>query len=219
VRQFLALIAQRSLRYSTEMAEGFPAFMGSIDKLIAAIAQLPQPSKGIFEHAHASLVATWTQEDEAAAIAQARKETEQQQMQAAKQLAGRLGFELIGRPDAGDAPPSIKQFLMGPWAQVLAKAQLFPQREGDLPRYTQALAALLWSVSERRAAGRKKEHSELLPKLWSAIRAGLLSIQWTDAQIDEFHADLQKLQYAVQAASASMDDLLPPSDADSVLPD
>jgi hypothetical protein len=204
-RQLLEMLAQRSLRYSSEMAEGFTTFMSPVSKLIEAVASVRQPSARVYEQAGSSLRALWQRQDEAVALAQARLEQEKEQLQAAKVLAGRLAFELVGRRDAGDAPPVIKQFLMGPWAQVLAKAQLFPDRPDDAQRYTQVLVALLWSVSVRRAAARKTEHAALLPKLMPALKEGLQSIKLADVQIDGHLSDIKKLHDAVQATMLAAD--------------
>jgi hypothetical protein len=216
-RQFLELITQRSLRYASEMAEGFVAFMSPIDKLIEAMALMRQPNVRVYEQACSSLRAVWQRQDDAVAQEQAKQEREKEQMQGAKQLAGRLAFELVGRRDAGDAPPMIKQFLMGPWAQVLARAQLFPEQPGDTQRYTQVLAALLWSVSVRRAAPRKAEHAALCPKLTPALKTGLQSIKLADVQIDGFLSDIRKLHEAVQATDVAVDADTSASDAAPLL--
>jgi Protein of unknown function (DUF1631) len=204
-RQFLDLITQRSLRFSSEMADGFQDFMGPVDKIIEAFALKRQVPVRNFEQANSSLQSLWQRQDDAQAQILARQQQEKEQAQAAKQLAGRLAFELVGRRDAGDAPPMIKQFLMGPWAQVLARAQLFPEKASDLERYTQALTALLWSVSLRRAAPRKNEHASLLPKLVAELKEGLLSIKLPDVQIDGYLSDIKKLHDAVQAAQVGGD--------------
>lgn len=204
-QKFLTLVTQRSLRYSSEMAEGYTAFMTPVDKLIEAITVMRQPGGRVFEQACTSLSTVWQRQDDAAAQEEARKAQEAEQMQTAKQLAGRLGFQLVGRKDAGDAPPMIKQFLMGPWAQVLARAQLFPQQAGDTERYTQALAALLWSVSLRRAAPRKNEHIALVAKLMPQLKAGLASINMPESQADALLVDIKKLQETVQVSVVAPD--------------
>lgn len=204
-QQFLILITQRSLQYSSEMAEGFAPFMAMIDKVMDALAAMRQPSARGFEQACNSLRTVWQRQDDAAAMEDARKAKEFEQMQTAKALAGRVGFELVGRRDAGDAPPMIKQFLMGPWAQVLARAQLFAQHEGDVQRYTQALSGLLWSVSLRRAAPRKHEHAALVLQLAPQLAAGLQSINMPEVQANALLSDIKKLQDAVQVCVVADD--------------
>jgi hypothetical protein len=204
-QKFLALITQRSLRYASEMAEGYTAFMLPVDKLITAFSAMRPPSSKGFDQACTSLSTVWQRQDDAAAREFAAKNLQEEQMLISKQLAGRLGFQLVGRKDASEAPPMMKQFLMGPWAQVMATAQLFPQREGDTERYSQALSALLWSVSLRRAAPRKAEHAALIPQLMPQLKAGLLSIPMPEVQVDALLSDIKKLQEAVQASVVAAD--------------
>ncbi len=202
-RQFFDVICQRSLRYSSEVAEGFSDFMTPVDKLIGAIAQMQFVNARVFEKANAKLITYWQQQDTKEAKKQAQAAQQQEQMQAARQLAGRLGFGLVGRKDASDAPPVIKQFLMGPWALVLARAQLLDQQSTDHERYTQAVAALLWSVSASRAASRKTEHTALVTQLMPLLEAGLQSIDISAQQAQSLLADIIQLQDAVQSSTGS----------------
>ncbi len=200
-RQFLNLICKRSLEYSSDAAEDYSSFIEPVQKLISSISGMQYVNGRVFEKASDKLVTYWKSQDEKAASKQALAAQEEERMVAVKQLAGRLSFELVGRKDAGDAPPLIKQFLMGPWAQVLARAKLFPSDSADHQRYTQAMAGLLWSVSVRRAAPRKNEHILLLDQLNMQLQVGLQSIHMPDSQIQDLLADISKLQEAVQASA------------------
>lgn len=202
-RQFFDLICQRSLRYSSEVAEGFSEFMTPVDKLMGAIAQMQFVNARVFEKANAKLSTYWQQQDTKEAQKQAQAAQQQEQMQAARQLAGRLGFGLVGRKDASDAPPVVKQFLMGPWALVIARAQLLDQQSTDHERYTQAVAALLWSVSASRVASRKTEHIALVAQLMPLLEAGLQSIDIPAPQAQSLLADISQIQEAAQSSTAS----------------
>ena len=202
-RQFFDLICQRSLRYSSEAAEGFSDFMTPVDKLIGAIAQMQFVNARVFEKASAKLSTYLQQQDTKEAKKQAQAAQQQEQMQTARQLAGRIGFGLVGRKDASDAPPVVKQFLMGPWALVLARAQLLDQQSTDHERYTQAVAALLWSVSTSRVASRKTEHMALVAQLMPLLQAGLQSTDISAQQTQSFLADISQLQEAVQSSTVS----------------
>ena len=148
------------------------------------------------------------------------KERSLAQLEVRKQLASRLAFELVSRRDASDAPVPVKQFLMGPWAQVLARAQLHPQHPQDAQRYEYAAALLLWSVSMRRASSHKARLAELSPDLNQALRVGLASVEYPQGNIDAFMQELKKLHEAVMASDFDGDDSEdtfppePPSSAD-----
>jgi Protein of unknown function (DUF1631) len=204
-RQFLELICQRSLRYTSELVEGFADFMTPVDKLIGSIVKMQFVNARVFEKACEKLTTYWQQVDSREAQKQALAAQKEEQMQAARQLAGRLGFGLVGRRDAGDAPAAVKQFLMGPWALVLARAQLMDQQSADHERYTQAVTALLWSVSVRRASPRKMEHIELSAQLMSILQAGLQSIDMHADQAQGLLAEISKLHEAVQTSTVVAD--------------
>ena len=204
-RALLEGMVQRSLQFSTEMSEGFLAFMGPINRVIEALVSVPQPAARMFAQALSSLQALWARQDAQQQQMQERKVQELAMVEQRKQLAGRLAFELVSRKDAGDAPVQIKQLLMGAWAQVLARAQLYPQYPQDQTRYAQATKALLWSVSNRRAGVRKTQLQSLLPSLQAALQEGLASVEQHPMQIEEVLKDLAKLHADVLAAEVPAD--------------
>jgi Protein of unknown function (DUF1631) len=198
-RQFLELISQRSLRYANETVDDFSSFILPVEKLISSISSMKYVNTRVFEKAIAKLVKYWAIVDEKEAQQELSRAQEEERILAAQQLAGRLSFELIGRKDASDAPAMIKQFLMKPWAQVLARAQLIEQDSASYQRYMQAMVALLWSVSLARAAPRKSEHAMLIFELMPQIQEGLQSIGMPEGQIKDLLADISKLHDTVQA--------------------
>jgi hypothetical protein len=218
-RALLEGMTQRSLQFSTEMSEGFPAFMGPVNQVIAALSSQSQPTARMFAQALSSLQALWTRQDAEKQQALQRKEHELAMVERRKQLAGRLAFELVGRQDAGDAPVQIKKLLMGTWAQVLARAQLYPQYPQDQAYFAQATSALLWSVSPCRAGVRKNQLQAMLPGLQAALQAGLASIDQHPTQIEEAMNDLAKLHTDVLAADVPANQGSPAGDNAPVIPE
>jgi hypothetical protein len=217
-RALLEGMTQRSLQFSTEMSEGFPAFMGPVNQVIAALSSQSQPTARMFAQALSSLQALWMRQDAEKQAIVERKAQEQAMLEQRKQLAGRLAFELVSRKDAGDAPVQIKQLLMGTWAQVLARAQLYPQYPQDQARFAQVTKALLWSVSSRRAGVRKTQLQNLLPSLQAALQEGLASVDQHPMQIEEVMKDLAKLHADVLAANIPADQGTPSGDDAPAIP-
>ncbi len=217
-RALLDGMTQRSLQFSTEMSEGFSSFIGPVNKVIQALSNVPQPSARMFTQALSSLQALWLRQDAEKQTMIERKAQEQAMVEQRKQLAGRLAFELVSRKDAGDAPVQIKQLLMGSWAQVLARAQLYPQYPQDQAYFGQVTAALLWSVSQRRAGVRKTQLQTLLPSLQAALQEGLASVDLHPTQIEEAMKDLAKLHADVLAADTPADQGSPAGDNAPVIP-
>lgn len=213
VRQLLDGIAKRSLLYANETADGFVSFFTPVQKILEAVGQAAQPSANIYEQAHARLKPIWlSQDEELKALAKA-KERSLAQLEVRKQLASRLAFELVSRRDASDSPVAVKQLLMGPWAQVLARAQLHPEHPQDEQRYEYAVALLLWSVSMRRAGAHRATLVQLVPDLTQALRVGLASVEHPQSNIDVFLGELKKLHEAVLSDDAEYEiseDTFPP---------
>jgi hypothetical protein len=187
--------------------------------MITAIIQISPPSAKLYSEALVRLQPVWKVQDEELKRLAEDKERTLARLEVRKQLASRLAFELVSRRDASDAPVPVKQFLMGPWAQVLARAQLHPQHPQDEQRYEYAVALLLWSVSMRRAGSRKEELVRLAPLLTQTVRMGLASVQHTLADTDAFLTELSKLHEAVLASDEfdDSDDTYPPEPPQSDL--
>lgn len=212
VRLFLDGIARRSLRFANEAADGFSLFFTPVQKMLEAVSQVAQPSVKLYEQALARMQPVWDQQDIELKKLEQQKERSLAQLEVRKQLASRLAFELVSRRDASDAPVPVKQFLMGPWAQVLARAQLHPEHPQDEQRYEYAAALLLWSVSLRRAGSLKAKLVELAPDLMQALRLGLASVEHPQGNIDAFMQELKKLHEAVMQSDLEddADDIYPP---------
>jgi hypothetical protein len=213
VRILLDAVAKRSLLFANEAAEGFTSFFTPVQKMLEAVSQVAQPSAKVYEQALVRLQPLWLQQDEELKKLDQLKERSLAQQEVRKQLASRLAFELVSRRDAGDAPVPVKQFLMGPWAQVLARAQLHPQHPQDEQRYDYTVALLLWSVSARRAGSHKERLVELSPDLIQALRVGLASVEQPQGNIDAFLQELRKLHEAVMSSDIEddADDTYPPN--------
>lgn len=219
VRQFLEAVSKRGLLFASETTDGFDSYLGPVEKMITAIIQISPPSAKLYSEALVRLQPVWKVQDEELKRLAEDKERTLARLEVRKQLASRLAFELVSRRDASDAPVPVKQFLMGPWAQVLARAQLHPQHPQDEQRYEYAVALLLWSVSMRRAGSRKEELVRLAPLLTQTVRMGLASVQHTLAETDAFLTELSKLHEAVLASDEfdDSDDTYPPEPPQSDL--
>ena len=212
-RQLFHAISKRSLLFANETADGFVSFFTPVQKVLEAVAYVAPPSAKAYEQALARLQPIWLQQDKELKQLQDDKERSLANLEVRKQMASRLAFELVSRRDASDTPVPIKQFLMGPWSQVLARAQLHPQYPQDQERYGYASTLLLWSVSIRRAGSQKEELVHRRPDLLHALQAGLASIDHPQSNIDAFVLELTKLHEAVLASEApedDSDDIFPP---------
>lgn len=205
-RSLMQAIGQRGLQIGGDLPEVLTPFVASVNKLGDALNAIEQPTAKVFEQALGKVQPAWQKLDDVLKHADDRKERMLAQLGVRKQLASRLAFELVSRSDASDAPSTAKQFLMGPWSQVMARSQLHPQHPQDEQRYEYVAALLLWSVSVRRAGSHKEQLVQRAPDLIKALRLGLLSVEHPQGEIDAFFQELKKLHDAVLSSDAQADD-------------
>ena len=111
-------------------------------------------------------------------------------------LAEKIALELTRRDDARLAPIFVKQFVAGPWAQVLAQTRLSPAMLQAAQDYLDAVAELLWSVVPEQASRNKPRLVRMIPRLLSTIRTGLAVIGSPVNEGDAFFSQLMKVHEA-----------------------
>lgn len=184
-RQMLEAIALRSFAYDSEQAEGFTDFLQTLRQALAVIdlrsAGQPATYAGVLE----KLRRLWAQEDR---LLQVRQQSAQQVLQQAERrnaLAQALAAQIRARPDVGQLPAVVLDFACGPWAQVLAQAQLGHEALQAL-QPDQLLGELLWSVNPELSRGHPRQLTRLIPRLVAGLRQGLELIQYPTDQLQRF---------------------------------
>ena len=121
-------------------------------------------------------------------------------------------------------PDEVSRFLIGPWAQVLAEAQLTDKTGSPDPgRYRELVDALIWSAQPRLTRMNTGRLARLLPKLLPMLRDGLATIGYPAAKTEAFFDLLMQLhQQAFKAgpgaAPAPAQPASPPPAAQPALP-
>ena len=91
-------------------------------------------------------------------------------------------------------PDEVSRFLVGPWAQVLAEAQLTDKTGNPDPgRYRELVDALIWSAQPRLTRMNTGRLARLLPKLLPMLRDGLATIGYPAAKTETFFDLLMQL--------------------------
>lgn len=197
-RKLLDEITQRSLAFSQESAPGFADFRAKLEDLIPLLARTDVRLSSLFETALDVMataepaVAAGTDQDPARGRAVATlMQAEQRYLVAdrvAKELALRRDFEL--------ADKAVRKFLQGPWAQVIAHAQLEPVRSlGDVGgkarmpadmRYLGVVSDLIWSSRVDAASRNRARLARVIPGLLRTLREGLQSIGYDSTASRKF---------------------------------
>jgi len=191
-RRLLLDITQRSLAYDRVAARGFAEFLAPLQQAVSRLVDLPIDDADPFEHMRQELVQQWDQRKPPQQLAQAV-----QALQYAEErnlLAEQIADEIQVRPDAAHVAGGVLDFLCGPWAQVVAHAQLNnPQGADDPGHYRELVAALLWSAKPEVTSKNIAKLTRLVPKLLGKLREGLLLIDYPSLKTSEFFELLMKL--------------------------
>lgn len=218
-RQFLAEMTERSLAWPTADLPGFAAFLEPLQQVVAALATMSMETAAPFESALHSLEAAWSQQEERSRRERANAARALIKAERRNLLARRVAERLRQRPDVRGAPAAIRHFLAGPWAQVMAAAQMADPSGSDDPGGYGAVAEdLLWTTQRQVATENRPSLARVAPGMVAALRGGLASIEYSEEKSREFLRELAALhRLAMQAADEAAANA-PPAHA-AALPD
>jgi hypothetical protein len=176
-RQLLSEMTHRGLAWSSAREPGFAEFFAPLKQAVDALAALPIENADPFEFALQSLRQTWTEQEERGRHERARAarvliRAEQRNIAAAK-----IANDLMARQDVGAASLEIRRFLIGPWAQVMAAAQL-ADGDSNARDYESIINDLIWTTQPRLASQNPNRLAQLIPPLLRILRHGLASIDY-----------------------------------------
>lgn len=199
-RRLLDELTQRSLAFTAETAPGFSSFMRLVTGAVEHLAANEIKDAGPFDTVLKALQSAWdTQEQKIKAHQEAQQkallQAEQREM-----LAEKVAADIRKLPDVGKVPTDILDFAAGPWADVVALAQVMkaPESKDDDPGGFLALVpVLLWSSQPDLTRLEPDRLNDSIPSLLAKLRKGLKTINHPPAQTS---ALLQRLVGLHQAA-------------------
>ncbi len=199
-RLLLDEVTARSLGFANDAAAGFNNFFDPV--LVASTGLKPHAMSDAkpFAQAWQSIELAWSKQKSAA---QMQSEQALQALLQAEQrnlLADKIALELTRRDDARQAPIFVKQFVAGPWAQVLAHARLTPALLQSAQDYLNVVADLFWSSVPEQAAKNKTHLVRLIPNLLATVRAGLAITGSSVHEADAFFSQLMQVHEAALRA-------------------
>lgn len=207
-RRLLQEIAQRSLAFGAVDDAHFTAFLLALQRFVSPLAAMQVDSAEPFELALMSLESAWAQASAQTDISghidtamAALEFAEARNLLADKMVAG---MQTI--PELRQVPQSLVDFLLGPWAQVLAYAQLKDRSHVDDPgEYKALVTSLLWSAQPERTRKDIDKLTKLVPRLLSTLREGLRLIDYPSTKTSLFFDALMQLhQQAFRPVSSKL---------------
>ena len=214
-RRLLDEVTQRSLAFTDVNASGFKSYMRLVDQAVNHLAQKEITSAAPFEAVLKALESAWSIQEKKI---QARREEEEKALLQAERreiLAEKIAANIRALPDVGQVPAAIMDFASGPWADVVALAQMNNANDSDEDPggYLSAVPLLFWSVQSDLVGLDKPRLVDAIPGLLSLLREGLESIGQAPEVTNAFIENLVQLhQQVLEAPVPDPQDLLEPED-------
>lgn len=109
--------------------------------------------------------------------------------------AQRIAAEIASWPEIEGVPASVREFVMGPWSEVIAQAQTHSGMGGanDPDGYFALVKPLFWSSQPTLGKADVQRLLVTMPSLLSRLRSGLQSIGYPADQASAFFRTLEEL--------------------------
>lgn len=193
-RRLLQEITDRSLAFDSVEAPGFQDFMRELMETAGPLSTATIEGPDDFEYVLQHLQTAWAHGEQARKRERLRAIEALQHAEQRHLLAAKISREVWLLPQIGHVPAEISRFLMGPWAQVLAEAQLTDGAGSPDPgRYRELVDALIWSAQPRLTRLNTARLARLLPKLLPKLREGLATIGYPEGKTEAFFRLLMQL--------------------------
>ena len=188
-RRFLDRVTHQSLGFKTENDERFQVFIRIVSSTVLELLDSGGASEA-FDRALGRIDGEWARLDQELKgrqeeAARALLHAEQRNM-----LAHRLSADFVGRIDGNKVPDFVSNFLLGPWAQVVAQAQLRAGAGEETEGYLAIVDDLVWSAQPRLTRRNRQRLVQMVPGLLVKMRQGLQLIDYPPEQIPRFFDEL-----------------------------
>lgn len=195
-RRLLQEISEHGLAFGSQDEPLFAAFLASLVRFVSPLSTLNIDSAAPFAVALASLELEWElcgikestspQADQAKVVLKLAEERHS--------LANKMAAEMRVNAELKKMPQSVVDFLLGPWAQVMASAQLNNTKGiSDPGGYKALVAMLLWSAQPELTITNLDRLTKLVPRLLVCLREGLRLIDYPATKTSLFFDVLMKL--------------------------
>jgi hypothetical protein len=195
-RRLLQEISEQGLAFCDISEPLFKVYLESLHRYVVPLSELTIDSAQPFATAFASLTLDWEmngikdrvlhQVDDAKT---ALKAAERRNI-----LASKIATDMRSNIELKKMPQGIVDFLLGPWAQVMATAQLRRQKgDDDLSGYKALVGMLLWSAQPEITCKDIDKLTQLVPRLLTGLRGGLRLIDYPSTKTSLFFDILMKL--------------------------
>ena len=135
----------------------------------------------------------WDTQEQKVKAHQEAQQKAQLQAEQREMLAQKIAADIRRLPDVGNVPADVLDFAAGPWADVVALAQVLKGGAGqdeDPGGYLALVPVLLWSAQPDLTRQEPDRLNDAIPSLLAKLRKGLKTINYPAVQTSAF---LQRL--------------------------
>lgn len=185
-RQFLDRITHQSLGFKSEDDERFQRFLSTVNAAVLELLGAESVSPDTFTFALENWDAQWARVDQSLTsrqehAARALVHAEQRHL-----LAQRYAEDFQERLMDKAVPEFVSRFLCGPWAQVVAEAELRSKGKADPQGYVLLVDDLIWCSQARLIRKNRGRLVQAVPGLLLKLRQGLQTIEYPPERIPRF---------------------------------
>lgn len=183
-------IAQHSFAYDSVSAEGFAEFMDALELPLRAITPATAGTE-VFARVLAQLRQGWSRAEQQRETQRKAAVQALQQAEKRNELARQIAEHIRKQPGTVMVADVVVDFACGPWAQVMAQAQIEGRvdRPGE-PDHVALLEDLFWSVRPDQTRQQPGQLVKLIPQLLKGLREGLARIHYPEADAEQFFSQL-----------------------------
>ncbi|MBT9513240.1 MAG: DUF1631 family protein [Acidovorax sp.] len=183
-RRLLDELTQRSLAFTTEAAPGFSRFMRLVTEAVGHLSVNEIKDAGPFDTVLKALQSAWDAQEQKIKAQQEAEEKARLHAEQRELLAEKVAADIRRLPDLEQVPADILDFAAGPWADVIALAQVMKDDDGkdDPGGYLALVPVLLWSAQPSLTRQEPDRLNESIPGLLAKLRKGLKTINYPAVQ-------------------------------------
>lgn len=199
-RRLLDELTQRSLAFTAETEPGFSRFMRLVTEAVGHLSAHEVKDAGPFDTVLKALQSAWDTQEQKIKAHQEAEQKAKWQAEQRELLAEKIAADIRKLPDVDKVPSDVLDFAAGPWADVVALAQVMrgdDSQDDDPSGYLALVPVLLWTAQPDLTRQETDRLNEAIPGLLAKLRKGLKTINYPAVQTSAF---LQRLVALHQAA-------------------
>ena len=199
-RRLLDELTQRSLAFTAETEPGFSRFMRLVTEAVGHLSAHEVKDAGPFDTVLKALQSAWDTQEQKIKAHQEAEQKAKLQAEQRELLAEKIAADIRKLPDVDKVPSDVLDFAAGPWADVVALAQVMrgdDSQDDDPSGYLALVPVLLWTAQPDFTRQETDRLNEAIPGLLAKLRKGLKTINYPAVQTSAF---LQRLVALHQAA-------------------